>query len=224
MAPVNEWQLQELLTPRWLADGIQLGDERLMLVAWEVMLPSWDINDSTKRWNEPAIDFLGLDESGRLAAIELKMVVPGRKPAWAVLCQVTHRAVGLSRSFAPDLLEGAYAACRGGGHGRGVGRENMARSLPELAQEFFEHDNPVPIDGRPMRRVVAATEFGPQFYDIERAFATTPIATVLDQLATEYPTSKGQAAREFQRVRRLSPSENELVSPVEVLVVEAWCR
>ncbi|MDC0359174.1 hypothetical protein OAM92_00420 [Acidimicrobiales bacterium] len=218
---MNEFQLQELLTPRWLADGIQLGDERLMLVAWEVMLPSWDINDSTKRWNEPSIDFLGLDESGRLAAIELKMVVPGRKPAWAVLCQLTHRAVGLSRSFTPDLLAGAYAACRGGGHGRGVGQESLAGSLPELAQEFFEHDSPVPIDGQPMRRIVAATEFGPQFCGIHSEFNVTPITAVLDRLAAEYPTGKGQAAREFQRVRRLSPSENELVSPVEVLVVAA---
>ena len=52
---LNEWKLQKELTARWAEEGIDLAGEHLSLVAWEVMLPSWHINDAHGRWvNRPS--------------------------------------------------------------------------------------------------------------------------------------------------------------------------
>lgn len=78
MMSLTEWQLQSLSTQRWVREGVDLDGERLLLFAWEVMTPSWQINDAQRYWNEPSIDFLCLDEQGRLVAIELKRKVVAR--------------------------------------------------------------------------------------------------------------------------------------------------
>jgi len=218
-ATVNEWRLQEVLTARWLRDGIVLGHERLMLVAWEVMVPSWDINDAAVRWNEPSIDFLALDQRGRLAAIELKVSVSGRKPAWAVLCQVTHRAVRIGRTFTRERLEDAHASCLSGAHGRVTGAPREIVGVGQRHAEFFDTETPLRVGGG-VRRVVAATSFGPSFDQIRESFNTLPVAETLTCLSAEYATPKGQAAREFARVAAVLPIKPpELSTPVEVLVV-----
>ena len=74
---MTEWELQELLTPLWMERGIDLAGEQLVLVAWEVMLPSWKINDPSETWL-PSIDFVALDSDARLVAIELKTSIRGR--------------------------------------------------------------------------------------------------------------------------------------------------
>lgn len=133
---MTEWLLQESLTRRWLDSGICLGDEKLLLAAWEVMVPWWGINDAGARWNEPSIDFLAIDGSGRLVAIELKVAVPGRKPAWAVVCQVTHRAVRIARTATPERLERAHAACIRGEHGRTEFSTGEVASISSRFSEF----------------------------------------------------------------------------------------
>ncbi len=59
------------LTSAWIQDGMSIGGRRVFLAAWEVMTPSWRINDSKRHWGEPAIDLLGIAANGDLVAIEL---------------------------------------------------------------------------------------------------------------------------------------------------------
>ena len=218
---VTEWLLQESLTQRWLGPGIDLGGEKLLLVAWELMVPSWEINDAAMRWNEPSIDFLAIDRSGRLVAIELKIEVPGRKPAWAVLCQVTHRAVCVARTVTPELLERAHDACVRGEHGRTGASSGEAVSISHRFSKMFGTQLHEPQSLCPVRRVAAATAFGPSYAAIRRRFEKTSIASVLGDLAAEYPTSGGQAAKEFRRLGEVLPiSASELETPVETLLVE----
>ncbi len=218
---VNEWVLQQELTKRWLDRGIGLADEDLLLVAWELMVPSWAINDALMRWNEPSIDFLAMDKAGRLVAIELKVAVPGRKPAWAVLCQVTHRAVCISRTAAPELVERAHEECLRGDHGRSEVSSGEVASLSSRFRELFGADlhQPAP-SGRGIRRVVAATSFGPSFEAIRRRFDQIPLANVVEDLSAGNPGSKSQAARECRRLGGILPiSAFELATPVETLIV-----
>lgn len=91
-----------------------------MLVAWEVMAPSWRINDAQKGFGEPAIDFLALDADGGPVAIELKLRVRVPLVTWRATCQLTHMALVLNRSCGEDSFERASAACRSGEHGRHV--------------------------------------------------------------------------------------------------------
>jgi len=107
---MNEWQLQQRLTVGWIRDGIEIGGEKHFLVAWGVMVPSWKINDASKYWAEPSIDFLAADKEGVPTAIELKMKVTGSKPTWRVLCQVTHRSMLLRDTFSSDRLVAARLA------------------------------------------------------------------------------------------------------------------
>ena len=74
---MTEWELQIALTRRWAGEGANVAGRRHMLVAWEVMAPSYEINDY-RRFGEPAIDFLLVDEDGQLRAVEVKTLAsPG---------------------------------------------------------------------------------------------------------------------------------------------------
>ncbi|KJS02787.1 MAG: hypothetical protein VR65_03785 [Desulfobulbaceae bacterium BRH_c16a] len=65
---MTEWELQCRLTERWAADGLRINGRLHFLAAWEVMSPSWRINDSRRYWSEPSIDFLVADECLNLTA------------------------------------------------------------------------------------------------------------------------------------------------------------
>src|SRR5688500_9458002 len=92
----TEWRLEDAQTKLWTG-GIQMPDgEVLQLIAWEVMAPSWRINDAHGAWGEPAVDFLAVDESGRPVVIELKRRLTAPVPVWRAVCQVTHGALALA--------------------------------------------------------------------------------------------------------------------------------
>lgn len=116
--PMTEWVLQAELTRRWATNGACVDGVRCMLVAWEVMLPSWRINDSSRHWNEPSLDFLLADEDFNLVVMELKRAVPGVVPAWRVLSQVTHRSLLILETATADLIESSWRDCWSGQHGR----------------------------------------------------------------------------------------------------------
>lgn len=67
---MHEWDLQRVLTKQWTECGLAIDGQRQMLVAWEVMFSSWLINDPEQHFNEPSLDFLVVDERGRLTVIE----------------------------------------------------------------------------------------------------------------------------------------------------------
>ena len=211
---MKEWQLQKLLTRRWSVDGITLADEEVaFLAAWEVMTLSWLINDARKKWNEPSIDFLAIDCSGSLVAIELKRSVDGSLPAWRVLCQVTHRAVELANSFSRERLDSAFRACASGDHGRVAPRDGSLRS--ELHRFYGRDVNPTP---RAMRRAVAATRWSRHWAGIVDEFNELPAADLPDRLDALGLLDGTPKNREAERLASVSDLRTDL-QPVQFLTI-----
>ena len=211
---VNEHQLQQCLTRAWVRDGVRVGGEQLFLAAWEVM-DNYRINSAQHGFGRPAIDFLLIDRGGRLVAVELKMIVRAPRDCWSVLCQVTHRAHLLAAAFDHDRLESAYQECYSGRHGR----VETTRDVPALRQAhaaFYDCDALPTLPGLPVRRVVAAPDFGPSLPEILHRFTTGPRQSVLEELARYSPN--GRSGREFRRFRELAPDSESLHTP-EVLTL-----
>jgi len=165
---MNEHDLQLLLTRRWVERGLTVERRRHLLIAWEVMLPSWRINDSRKHWDEPSLDFLVADERMDLTVVELKAESPGVKPAWRAIVQVTHRAALLLREFSWKNLHGAYESCWSGDHGR----VEPGNSLPllERHRRFFRLDAHVPMGSPVVRRCVAVPHVRPPWRKVLAEF------------------------------------------------------
>lgn len=212
---MKEWSLQKALTRTWAPHGVKVGGECLYLAAWEVMT-DWRINDASRHWDRPSIDFVCLDSVGRLVLIELKIAVTTPRQAWSALCQVTHRAVELARSYTPDVLDGAHRACRSGEHGR------MSKQAVEPVgtghARFFALNAPVELPGRPVRRVVAATTFGRAWTKVLDEFTTEGHAQVGEHLRRCYSTGS-PANRELARFLALEAAQLDVTGPVLSLLV-----
>lgn len=205
---MNEHQLQKRLTREWVLDGLQLGSELLFLAAWEVM-DNYRINSAKRGFGRPAIDFLFLDRSGRLVAVELKMRVRSPRDGWAVLCQVTHRAHLLAAAFTPERLASAYETCHSGQRGRVDSRLDMGNLVAAHAR-FFGRPPLNPLPGVPIRRVVAATDFGASWHTIRERFSTGSRESVIQYLQ-RYSGLSGPA-REIQRWRDLPRGSASLLT------------
>ena len=215
---VDEFQLQLVLADLWARGGVSLdGGERLLLVAREVMVPTWEINDSHRRWNLPSIDFLALDASTRLVAIELKVRVSEPKHAWLALCQVTHRAVQLGRTYTSDRLSTAWRAGSLVQH-KQIGNAAVS-DIFEEHRVFFGLASPRARAATDVRRIIAATEFGGTFPSIVANFNARPLLRTLDDLDDRYQAARAPRS-EFQRVRDVMPLQpTELSTGVEALLV-----
>jgi len=213
---MNEWQLQGALTEQWLRTGIPLAQGAVFLATWKVKFPSWRINDASSFSTEPSIDFLGIDGDGKLVAVELKVTVPGRLPAWRALCQVTHRAALVAETFSIDALEQAYSASR---HGKRVHMANRETpSVKSAASDFFGWHVSPNLDA--VRRVVAATRFGPQWPQVLYEFNSLPWSALIRRLG-ELGLDDGRGTnREIARLHDLELPIAATLDPVEYLTVE----
>ena len=219
-AALTEWQLQERLTARWVRDGVEVDGERHMLVAWEVMAPSWGINDSRGFFGEPSVDFLAADRSGRLLAVELKLAIRGTRPAWRALCQVTHRAMRLAQTFSLDGLERAYLEAAGGLHGR-VGRQAVP-SLAERHRQFFGLNSRPDFGVGGFGRAVAALEFGPSWGLVLSEFNALAWPDLMTRLSEQGEFEPGRSHKEPLRLRDLAePTRGQLAGPIVTMPIPA---
>lgn len=108
---MNEWQLQDILTLRWIQNPLSIDDKPFHLVAWELMFPSWQINENKKKWNEPSIDFIAFDGHETFACIELKNEIKGKRALLSAYCQVLHRAHLFKAQYAPSKMLAAQTQC-----------------------------------------------------------------------------------------------------------------
>jgi hypothetical protein len=108
---MNEWQLQDQLTIRWLEEGFMQNGRRFDLVAWELMFPSWQINSSKKKWNEPSVDFILHDGHSTFLSLELKNEIKGKKALLAAYCQALHRTHLFRNQYTPEKMLIAHQAC-----------------------------------------------------------------------------------------------------------------
>lgn len=190
---LTEHQLQKWLTSHWLLEGIPLADGTATLIAWEVMLPDWRINDARLGFGQPAIDFLAIDHAGGLVAIELKLRVGGPRNALRAACQVSHLAQETDRSKTSERLRSAHEACFGGAHGRTDARRT---GLPE-------HDL-----SRHTRAVLAAPSWSPGATRMLSEFAVgSPQSNAehLDQLGLLRLTHENRVCRRYADLR--APSQ-----------------
>jgi hypothetical protein len=157
----TEWHVQRVLTKSWLeGQRVVFASEPLLLTAWEVM-SNYRINDARRHWNHPSIDFLFLDRSGHLVALELKRRVQSPRDAWSVLCQVTHRAYLLGEGYEETRLEAAYRDCWAGLDGRRVATSQVV-DLHVAHARTFRQDPLDELPGWPMSRHVDTRATGNQ--------------------------------------------------------------
>ena len=48
---MTEWELQDQLTLQWIKEPLTFQGKPYYLVAWELMFPSWGINNKKKKWS-----------------------------------------------------------------------------------------------------------------------------------------------------------------------------
>lgn len=107
----NEWKLQDECTKEWSERGLRIpGIGQLALVAFEVMFPSWRINEQRKPPWTPSIDFLFLNETNQFVLLEMKCD-PQPVDLLQALCQVSTMAIELRNSFTAERMISAHSAC-----------------------------------------------------------------------------------------------------------------
>lgn len=211
--PITEWAFQKRLIAQWLDQrSVELSGEQFFLAAWEVMT-DYRINDAHRHWSLPSIDFLFLDRSGHMVALELKRSVGTPREAWHVLCQVTHRAHRLAENYGEASLEAAYRDCHLGLDGRRAKSGHVA-DLRLAHARAFDQPPLVDLPGVPVRRIVIAKTFGPSFDRVVDQF-TAAAPRDLEGLLRRY--SRGL---EFDRFLAL-PRRADLVDPAPVLALHA---
>lgn len=133
VSSMTEWALQERLVEQWGIRPFRLGGHSVRLLSWEVMTPSWQINDSRGLWTEPSVDFLGVTQDGSLMAIELKRVWGGPVTLAQAAAQALASALRVEQSVANPKLESVYRAARQGAIGRVplVGPETAADAVAQ---------------------------------------------------------------------------------------------
>lgn len=214
----TEWSLQKRLTTEWLSrDTVVLHDEPLLLAAWEVMT-SYRINDARHRWNEPSIDFLFLDQAGRMVALELKRDIRTPREAWSVLCQVTHRAHVLAAGYEQARLEAAYIECHSGRGGRQASGTTVRRLTQKHARAFGQAPMSG-LPGLPVRRLVMAKSFADSFSQAQSSFNSESPEQVVNRLQRYRPSG------DIQRYLELSSTPGLVdPAPVRALTIDgaAW--
>lgn len=144
---VTEWELQAKLEQRWTRAGVPLAAETLLLVGREVMT-DWKQNDSRVVWNKPSVDFLAIDNQGRLVAIELKNRLDTRRAALLAAVQVTAMALGLGSTVSWAKLEETRYRLSGGNDEAGLAHAWSSTFGPSTC--------PPGHDFWPIRRLLAA--------------------------------------------------------------------
>lgn len=156
---MNEWELQHYLTKKWRKENLYYNGFEYHLVCWELMFPSWDINDKRTKWNQISIDFILYSiELSELLCVELKNIIKGKKNLLSAYCQTTHRTIHFKEQYDIRKLNRARKLChlsslneRGGveptideikfSKKPAIKRVLMAKSFQSNASEFIDYLN-----------------------------------------------------------------------------------
>ena len=109
---MNEWELQHYLTKKWRKENLYYNGFEYHLVCWELMFPSWDINDKRTKWNEISIDFILYSiELSEFLCVELKNIIKGKKNLLSAYCQATQRTIHFIEQYDVKKLNRARNRC-----------------------------------------------------------------------------------------------------------------
>lgn len=191
---LDEHELQRRLTPIWTRKGLGIGGRHCFLLAWEMMFPSWRVNDNKKEFNQRSIDFVFADEAGALYAVEVKTVVQSPANAWNVLAQVTDRAALMHSSRAFEKLQVAFVLCRTHPARNPDGVTTEGLDLLEHHRAFYGLERllaPEAFLVGPVRRAVAARGFGPTWNEVLERFLSESEEQILAHCATYKLATRG---------------------------------
>lgn len=215
---MTEHHLQAKLARLWARDGIPGGpNDRIMLLGWEAMLPTWRINDARLHWSEPSADFVGIDRLGHLVIVELKVNLRGVKPVLDAVSQLTAAALLCERSAKPEGVLAMLAALSLGHNDRGI-RVEQPESMTdffESHQRFFHLRQPLERIATGTQRVLAVRQPGPGVAGKVLSMRTPAVAPDLDELYAGYSHSRMHA-----RLAKLLPvADSELSGPIHYVEV-----
>jgi hypothetical protein len=162
----TEPELQKDLTPLWWEEGLKIDEKHLFLAAWEVMLPSWKINDGKIHFGEPAMDFLFLDINGMAYILELKPEVSANMGIWLALAQTTYFSTYFRNTASYKNLDSIHTQANSGRFNRIGDLTRRGNSVQIAHQNFFGISNPLHVNSflkGPIYRVLAAFRFGPGY-------------------------------------------------------------
>jgi hypothetical protein len=108
---MTEWELQDQLTLQWIDKPLLFNGVEYFVVAWELMFPSWQINENSKKWNEKSVDFIMFDGISTFLCLELKNEIKGRQALLSAYCQAMHRTRLFKSQYRPSLMKNAHNAC-----------------------------------------------------------------------------------------------------------------
>lgn len=215
---VTEHHLQVELTRLWAREGIPAGtSDRIMLLGWEVMLPSWRINDASLHWSEPSADFIGIDRLGHLVIVELKLNLRGFKPVLDAANQLTAAALLCERSAKQEGVLAMLAALSRGHNDRGIPVEGPQgiTGVFKSHQRYFSLRRPLERLATGTQRVLAVRQPGPGLASKVLGLRTPNVAADLDGLYEGYSHS-----RIYARLARLLPIvDGELCGPMRYVEV-----
>lgn len=156
---MTEWELQNHLTKKWRKNNFFHNGTEYILVCWELMFPSWDINDKRTKWNEISIDFILYSINlKQFLCVELKNNLKGKKELLTGYCQATQRTINFIEQYDVTKLERARKLCysitnfdRGGvdqtideikfPHRPLINRVLMANSFQSKASDYIDYLN-----------------------------------------------------------------------------------
>jgi hypothetical protein len=181
---MNEWQLQDQLTLQWNEKPLLLNGVEYFLVAWELMFPSWGINNNKKKWNEVSVDFILFDGKETFLCLELKNEIKGKKALLSAYCQALHRTHLFRNQYTPEKMLIAHQAC--------FSKEDSYRIRNST---FHQHTTPFP-ENPIVLTILAARKFP--------AAAENLIAEWAEMSASDFVVVIGQyrGGKELRRVEK----------------------
>jgi len=204
----NEWRLQDECTKEWSENGLHIsGIGQLTLVAFEVMFPSWRINEKRKPPWTPSIDFLFLNETNQFVLLEMKYN-PSPGKLLKALCQVSTMAIQVQNSFTKERLTSAHSAC--------VAKAGN-RTFMAAHQEHLIHERIHGVDLGRVYRIVASVRPEDKCRELLSEFNGLSHAQILQDMLMNR-----SRRRHFELFANLDPQQYEKlrVAPVRYLTIQ----
>ena len=192
---MNEWDLQEILTDEWIDKKFNFNSSFYELICWELMFPSWEINNPKVKWDEPSIDFiLYSEEKSEFLCVELKNKIKHRRDLLLGFCQVTHRTIQFKKQYNIDKIKNAQSIC--------YNQLEIQRGS-KINKNFKTSPN--------IRRILMAKEFpyNPKCDEYFNLFNSLNLNGLHTQILN-YSEHK-----EFERVKAITNDDFKLLSGVE---------
>lgn len=199
---MNEWELQKNLKKEYLRELLIFEEKRYRLVCWELMFPSWKINDKKGKWDEPSVDFIFYSEGdNQFLCVELKNNLRFKKDLLSAYCQVIHRTIKFIKQYSIEKISSANKLC--------------LEHLSNEATDYTGIKEPITFQENPrVLPVLMANSFHSGSHSLVNLWDSYSLE-LLKQETNGYARNM-----EFKRINEISEIEFELVRKNKVRTIE----